>query len=88
MTVCSGNYGLGGAQAADYLSPDIFDSGRILGSRPDPPFSFADLYRLPASNGTAELVETFNAASNWNYTASNLSDTPVGFYMIDVAWPQ
>ncbi|RKX42480.1 MAG: hypothetical protein DRP64_09780 [Verrucomicrobia bacterium] len=74
MTVCSGNYGLGGAQAADYLSPDIFDSGRILGSRPDPPFSFADPYRLPASN--------------WNYNASNLSDTPAGFYSIDVAWPQ
>ncbi|RKX41069.1 MAG: hypothetical protein DRP64_11785, partial [Verrucomicrobia bacterium] len=42
---------LGGAQAADYLSPDIFDSVRILGSRPDSTLSYADLYRLPASNG-------------------------------------
>jgi len=57
---------LGGAQAADYLSPDIFDSGRILGSRPDSTFSYADLYRLPASNGTANLESSTNIGEREN----------------------
>ena len=57
---------LGGAQAADYLSPDIFDSGRIVGSRPDSTFSYADLYRLPASNGTANLEGSPNIGEREN----------------------
>jgi len=57
---------LGGGQAADYLSPDIFDSDRILGSRPDTTFSFADRYILPASNGTATLGGSVNIGEREN----------------------
>ena len=57
---------LGSAQTADYLSPDIFDSGRMLGSRPGSTFSYADLYRLPAGNGTANLESSLNIAEREN----------------------
>lgn len=67
---------LGGAQAADYLSPDIFDSGRILGSRPGTTFSFADLYRLPASSGTAALEGSANIGERENKFWLADSQTP------------
>ena len=67
---------LGGAQSADYLSPDIFDSGRILGSRPGATFSYADLYRLPASSGTATLEGSANIGERENKFWIADSQTP------------
>lgn len=57
---------LGGTEAADFLSPDVFDAGRILGSRPDSVFSHVDLYRVPASDGTASVEGSANIGEREN----------------------
>ncbi|MEN8255656.1 MAG: hypothetical protein ABFR33_09325 [Verrucomicrobiota bacterium] len=57
---------LGGAEAADHLGPDAFDSGRIIGSRPGSTFSHVDHYRLPSGDGTAAVEGSANIGEREN----------------------